>query len=321
MSNSNRSALHVALEGQQKSIKQVQDFIEKQAYVIRNQAQQIEVLRREAALSNTLVDYIANLAGVSKQVVAIRKKADVANPGAPIPDPPSEGPTETTEQAATPEAYDDVRNPGATPGSLTHVPAEMTTVALEPGESLPTAPFNELVNAQAPIAGTETHVPLQQTRIETDVRVGDPMNQQIAFPWTMGPNNSNGGNQRAAAKQGQPEKSPEDQEQRFVASLRLARLQIAADVAADGEIEDIALGQKIASSDKNLKEINDSIAMLEQVRDAQNRKQAAARPQNLVPRAAGGQRATASFAGGSAPMTANPPTTIEADVADADMFM
>lgn len=45
---------------------------------------------------------------------------------------------------------------------------------------------------------TSTQLPLNQTRIETDVRVGDPMNQEIAYPWTMGQNNSNG--QRMAAK-------------------------------------------------------------------------------------------------------------------------
>lgn len=180
----NRTALHQAMESQQRQIEA--------------QRRQISQLVAHASLQDGIIDYVAKLAGISKQVTAIRKKADVLNPAQPIPDPNPVPPSETTQEAATPEAYDDVRNPGATPGSLTHVPAEATTVALQPGEDLPTQPFNQLVDVQAPVENTSTQLPLNQTRIETDVRVGDPMNQEIAFPWTMSQNNSNG--QRTAAK-------------------------------------------------------------------------------------------------------------------------
>ena len=180
----NRTALHQAMESQQRQIEA--------------QRRQISQLVAHASLQDGIIDYVAKLAGISKQVTAIRKKADVLNPAQPIPDPNPVPPSETTQEAATPEAYDDVRNPGATPGSLTHVPAEATTVALQPGEDLPTQPFNQLVDVQAPVENTSTQLPLNQTRIETDVRVGDPMNQEIAYPWTMGQNNSNG--QRMAAK-------------------------------------------------------------------------------------------------------------------------
>ena len=180
----NRTALHQAMESQQRQIEA--------------QRRQISQLVAHASLQDGIIDYVAKLAGISKQVTAIRKKADVLNPAQPIPDPNPVSPSETTQEAATPEAYDDVRNPGATPGSLTHVPAEATTVALRPGEDLPTQPFNQLVDVQAPVENTSTQLPLNQTRIETDVRVGDPMNQEIAFPWTISQNNSNG--QRTAAK-------------------------------------------------------------------------------------------------------------------------
>ncbi|WP_281711829.1 hypothetical protein [Dermacoccus nishinomiyaensis] len=181
--STNRTALHQAMESQQRQIEA--------------QRRQISQLVAHASLQDGIIDYVAKLAGISKQVTAIRKKADVLNPAQPIPDPNPAPPSETTQEAATPEAYDDVRNPGATPGSLTHVPAEATTVALQPGEDLPTQPFNQLVDVQAPVENTSTQLPLNQTRIETDVRVGDPMNQEIAFPWTMSQNNSNG--QRTAA--------------------------------------------------------------------------------------------------------------------------
>lgn len=180
----NRTALHQAMESQQRQIEA--------------QRRQISQLVAHASLQDGIIDYVAKLAGISKQVTAIRKKADVLNPAQPIPDPNPVPPSETTQEAATPEAYDDVRNPGATPGSLTHVPAEATTVALQPGEDLPTQPFNQLVDVQAPVENTSTQLPLNQTRIETDVRVGDPMNQEIAYPWTMSQNNSNG--QRTASQ-------------------------------------------------------------------------------------------------------------------------
>lgn len=188
----NRTALHQAMESQQRQIEA--------------QRRQISQLVAHASLQDGIIDYVAKLAGISKQVTAIRKKADVLNPAQPIPDPNPVAPSETTQEAATPEAYDDVRNPGATPGSLTHVPAETTTVALQPGEDLPTQPFNQLVDVQAPVENTSTQLPLNQTRIETDVRVGDPMNQEIAYPWTMGGNQSNG--QRTAASQFEMRKSP-----------------------------------------------------------------------------------------------------------------
>ena len=183
----NRTALHQAMESQQRQIEA--------------QRRQISQLVAHASLQDGIIDYVAKLAGISRQVTAIRKKADVLNPAQPIPDPNPVAPSETTQEAAMPEAYDDVRNPGATPGSLTHVPAETTTVALQPGEDLPTQPFNQLVDVQAPVQNTSTQLPLNQTRIETDVRVGDPMNQEIAFPWTMSQNNSNGQRTASQSKQ------------------------------------------------------------------------------------------------------------------------
>jgi hypothetical protein len=173
-----------AVQGQQKHIEALKQ-------VAANQRHEIEVLKGQ-------LTYIANMAGVGQQMTAIRKRADqlkladVNNPGQPVPDPPSQGPSETTEEAVTPETMDDPRRPGQTPGSVQDVPADTTDLAMNPGESLPTSPYGDMVDVTAPVAGTETHVPDDQTRIETDVRVGDPMNLDTAFPWTISPNNSNG---------------------------------------------------------------------------------------------------------------------------------
>lgn len=136
--------------------------------------------------------YLATVAGVGKQFEAIKREgakkiADILNPAQPIPDPPGGAPTETTEQAEQPKTFDDPRNPGLTPGSTDGVPAQQVDTPLAPGVTLPTAPFNQMVDVSQPVAGTETHVPYDQTKIETDVRVGDPMvnadnPQGYAFP-------------------------------------------------------------------------------------------------------------------------------------------
>lgn len=274
----------------------------------RAQQDEIERLRRTVATQGLQIAYIANLAGVSQRVAAIQTVADAENPAQPVPNPASEAPFETTEQAVTPETYDDVRNPGMTPGSVNNLAADTTDVALAPGASLPTAPFNDLQNVQAPVAGTETQLPLDQTRIETDVRVGDPMNPQGAFPWTMGPNNSN---QVAAAKG-----------DRTFQAIHLARLRLAAGIETG--TNDLALGQRIASSTASDADIANEIGILSKVQRQASQSQA--RPAGLVPRSAstGVVRTTPSLANtggemGSLQVVAAA-SDVASDVADSDLF-
>jgi hypothetical protein len=266
------------------------------------QQQQIESLRRTVATQNVLIDYIANLAGISSHVTAIRKKADVENPAQPVPNPPSEQAYETTEQALAPAAYDNPQAIGQTPGSVNNVPADTTDVALAPGESLPTSPYNQLDNVQAPIAGTETQLPLEQTRTEVDVRVGDPMNPQPAYPWTL-----DGGQQRASSN-------------RTMASLHLARLRMQAGVAG-GSTDDLSVAASI-ESDAALSDndIEKEISTLAKVTAAASQSQS--RPANLVPRSASGvRRTTPSLA--SAPSGTNhlaSASSVGDDTKDADLF-
>jgi hypothetical protein len=263
------------------------------------------------------IAYIARLAGVGKHVASIGKTADAENPAQPVPNPPSEPAFETTEQAVTPETNDDVRNPGMTPGSVQDLAADTTDVALAPGASLPTAPFNDLQNVQAPVAGTETQLPLDQTRIETDVRVGDPMNPQGAFPWNanMGPNNSN---QVAASKQA-PAAKPE-QGNRTLAAIHLARLRLQAGIA-EGETNDLVLGDKIAKSTATDQQIAEEISTLSKTQKAASAAQA--RPGGLVPRSAsaGVQRTVPSLAGGSPLSTTAGTSLVDNDTADSDLFL
>ena len=274
----------------------------------------IEHLSSHVALLDVIVDDIAKLAGVQQRVAAIRRQAgltrtaDADNPAQPVPNPPSEAPYETTEQAITPEARDDVRNPGMTPGSTGKVPAQQVSTALTPGEDLPTAPVNDLVNVQAPVIGTETHVPDEMTRIEEDVRVS-PMvsptaNPEVAYPWTAGPNNSNSGDGGRTAAQA---------EERTFASMRLARLQIQAGIG-EGD-DELLLGQKIASSNVSDEEISSNIKTLTAVvsRTASAGQQAPTRVARTATRSMPSLAATASsHLGGHSP--------VQQEIADSDLF-
>jgi hypothetical protein len=280
MSNNPRQALLATVKAQGAEITRLQGVIAS--------------LARTQGVQEIQVGYIANLAGVSQQVEAIKKKADADNPAQPVPNPASEQPFETTEQAVTPETYDNVENPGMTPGSTNNIGADTTDVALNPGESLPTSPFNQLENVQAPVAGTETQLPLNQTRIETDVRVGPQAspsaNPQVAYPWTLS--------------------------KRTFASINLARLQIQAGLAE--EKNDLVLGEKIATSEISDQEIQSTINTLAGVAKVATKQ--SARPAGLVPRSASVQRTTPSLAGGNAAPLQVTSASVSDDTADADLF-
>ena len=185
-------------------------------------------LQRIAVLEENLVvvmawnDYLASAAGISEDYDAIRthaakilsearleqKEADIENPAQPVANPAAESAPETTEEALNPETYDHPENLGIAPNSVSDVPADSVDTAMSPGTSVPTSPTNELQDVTAPVAGAETQRPLNETRIENEVRVGDPNNPQAAFPWTI------------ASEQG------DDQTARALASVRLAELRI-----------------------------------------------------------------------------------------------
>jgi hypothetical protein len=245
-----------------------QSVIDRLVHKITAQDARINVLAQQNAM-------LAKLAGVDAQFAAIQREADVNNPASPVPDPPEQPAPESTEEAVTPETMDDPQNPGETPGSVQHVPAEQVTTPLEPGMTMPTPPANNLIDVQAPVAGTNTgEVPLEQRRIETDVRVGDPManagsDEAKMFPWTMGAANSN----------------------RTMASMRLAKLRVtsglaqgdefavAASIEADGSLSDVALAHEIRTL-----EAMGKVAAKQQ------------RPAGLVPRAASASRTAPSMA-------------------------
>lgn len=257
-------------------------------------------LERENAILGLQLAYVARLAGVTKELDAIRRQADIENPAQPVPNPGSQPATESTEEAMAPAAYDNPNSIGQTPGATQGVPAAATDVPMTPGESLPTAPFNNLTDVSAPVAGTETQLPLNQTRIETDVRVGDPMNPETAFPLNpaFGPSQ-----QQGTTPPAQGEMNQTAGRNRTLASLRLARLRVAAGLAHG---DDLVVAATIEQDRTNMPDssIRHEIATLSQVVKAASKQ---SRPAGLVPRAAssaqGVQRTMPSLVTQPAPIT------------------
>lgn len=294
----------------------LQQIIDQQDRMLRVQAEQIKVAGRQ-------LHYLATVAGVGKEFDALKREgakviADIMNPAQPVPDPADAPPSETTDQAATPETFDDPRRPGLTPGSVNGVPAQMTDTPLQPGVTVPTQPFNNLVDVTAPVAGTETHVPNEQTRIETDVRVGDPMAnanspQGYAFPLT-GPFAQDG-----AATVGtttSPGLPVGGGSERTMASLRLAKLRREAGLSEEDEFLG---GAKIeATAGLSLEAINVEITTLEGIRAVSTKKEGR-RPQGgALPRQVTAERAAPSLVGSRAALTAT--ASFEADDA-SDLFL
>lgn len=234
------------------------------AALARAQAHRIAVLTAENEVLTEQLRFLGSAAGVEQHLAAIRqnvlrKHADVLNPASPVPDPPEAPPTETTEQALAPEIMDDPSRPGTTPGANTHVPAAQTTTAITPGVEMQTPPATNLIDVTAPVTGTNPSqdggVPLEQRRIETDVRIDpDPLKAHgpgiggqgdngSAFPWILdaqpGSQAKQGQGQRAASLNGGSPLDPPaeaDTARRTFASIRLARLRIATGSAQGDEL-------------------------------------------------------------------------------------
>lgn len=227
---------------------------------------EITVLKNQLHGLATVAGFDGEMEGIRS--TALKALADINNPAQPVEAPSSEAAPQTTQQALEADTHDQVLNPGMTPGSVDDLAADTTTTPLVPGTALPTNPYNQLVNVEAPIQGTETQRPLNETKIETDVRVGDPTNPQVAFPWTI------------------------KSSSRVMASMRLARLRIEAGLEQG---DDLALGEKIAGQEGLTDEaIQTEINTLANVQKAASRQ----RPAGLVPRAASVGRTVPSLAAG-----------------------
>jgi hypothetical protein len=302
-----RTAL-AALADQQKQIEGIEAAQRKQASATTDSLasvldivkdQQGQIARLTAGLQ-----YLSRCAGMESRVASAMGlklvQADVQNPAQPIPEPPAGPPTQTTQEVNTPEAFADVQAPGLVPGSTQDVAADVTTTNYTPGEDVPAPAVKQLVDVTQPVDGTQTQRPLSETRTDTDVRVGDPMNPQTAFPMQpfMAPQRTTGSVQKSAKE------IADDAALRTMASIRLARLQMRAGIAtaSEGAVSpDFEIAGRIEKdASLSIQDIENQIATL----DAVVKKQAgsdAARNQRLVPKSASGRQAPSMVGGGSAP--------------------
>lgn len=260
-----------ALAEQQKIIDRLTDENAQQRQVISHLFKQDQTKTAQLNQLTRGLSALASLTGLDAQVrTAIFKRADDQNPAQPVPDPASEPPTETTVEAETPEAYADVRAPGLVPGTNNDTAADAVTTTYTPGGDIPSPAINELVDVTRPIQGTEGPRPLGETKTLTDVRVGDPMNAQVAFP-VNGPFASA---QRTSSKEGS---------ERVMASLRLAKLRIAT-ATTDTDDEQVEMERIVRDASLSDEMIAHEIASLAKVTKAAGRNVDA--PRNVVPRAA-----------------------------------
>lgn len=244
--------------------------------------QQNEWLQRRTASLEAQVMELARLAGADAHIAKLVVKADVDNPAQPWPSPGAEAPEETTEEALAGDSTNpvkrdqpaggnptDLNTPGAVPGA-TDVAADATTTVDSIGTDVNTPAFNEDQDVTKPVAGTEERAPIDQVRIETDVRTreGDYSN---AFPIEP-----DGGfaEQKSTTSLGSVR----------VAALRLAKLRMQAGIAdSDDEIVVMSAIEATGASDEVLEA---EIKTLSQVlsRTATRRGPAPDGTRHLVPR-------------------------------------
>lgn len=260
------------------------------------QAQQIEQLTRG-------LHALAKAAGIEPHVrEAMLRRADVQNPAQPVPEPNPVPATTTTQEAETPEAFADVQAPGLVPGSTNDVAADAQSTAYTPGLDIEGPALKQLIDVTAPVDGTQNPQPLSDVRTETDVRVGNPMNPQVAFPLR--------GEFQNAQRLGSKGKGGETGGSRTMVALRLAKLRIATGTAQGEDIE-VATGIERDAS-LTVDAMEREITTLNQVRTASARRD---QPKNLVPKAARVQRTVPSLQ-----TTAASTGHVDLDVQDADLF-
>lgn len=288
-----------ALAAQQKKL-------DEQGSTIAAQNRRIAALGYSVEVLTKGLQALASMAGVQNEVVAaMTKRADVQNPAQPVPEPPAVPPTQTTQDAKTPEAFADVNAPGLVPGSTQDVAADAVSTVYTPGMDVDAPALKNLVDVTAPVDGTQNPRPLNEVKTLTDVRVGDPMKPDVAFPLRGDFANA----QRTASANGEIN--------RTLASIKLARLQIAAGLVPEGAT-DLEVAPTI---EKDATRTNDDImreiGLLEGIRTAAAKRKPQPASQRLVPRTASGVRRTVpSMQNGATPLPARTAAVDDEDVSD-----
>lgn len=304
-----------ALQEQQQTIGHHQATIEQLVAYAQRQQRSIDYLSKG-------LQSLAQMAGVEQKVAsAMLRTADTQNPAQPVPEPPAGPPTTTTQEAETPESMANVQTPGMAPGTTNDVAADATSTVYTPGADIPGPAFKNLVDVTTPVDGTQNPRPTEETRTLTDVRVGDPMNPETAYPLRGDFQNAQRlGSQQNGQQQEEPQRKTASQQAaadaslRTIASLRLARLRIEAGTAEGDSDFTVAAGiEKDASVSTH--DIEHEISTLEGVKREASARRTAGKG-NLVPRSAS-RRPQPSMQGTAHTGTAH---TASSDSDDSDLF-
>lgn len=266
------------------------------------QQKALQATQAENARLVSAIQTIAHYAGLGEKV------ADILNPASPVADPADEKPFQSTEEALGTAVHDDPRNLGTVPGANENVAADATTTALTPGTSIPTGAFNVLEDVTAPVTDTKTHIAPDQTRIEVDVRVGNPDDPNPAFPLQ--------GEFANAQDTGGSSPDLRSGASRTFNAIKLARLRKAAGIETGDELE--VAGRIETEAGLTDAMIAYEINVLSKVRSTASR-QAGQAPRNLVPRTGGVQRTVPSLA--PQPGLGQTVASVgDADTQDSDLF-
>lgn len=209
---------------------------------LREQQQWLASQQHQIDATSAAIHRMAVLAGVEREPVFAALAPSHADLG-----------NAADKAAESPIATDKPTNSGAAPAAANQgVTPDATTDLSNANVAVPTKPFTNLVDVTQAEPGTDAPPSLSDAKVETEVRVGTPDNTTTAFP--IGGENSGW---TAASKNG------EDPQQRFMASLNLARLRAQAGLTTQGDLE---LGQEINDNvDLSLADINTEAATLDRV--------------------------------------------------------
>lgn len=196
--------------------------------IAQRQAQQIQALRAENARLRA--------ARGGRQ-----RRADVNNPGQPVPEPAAQAASASTEETRSPDATADVTSGSAV---LTDVGPATTTDVTSPGAALTNVAPLANADVTAPVAGTTEMPPYADTvtKIKPD---------------------ASGGTDTAPAFSGDSSwvQARKAAEAHVFASLRLARLRIRAGIESG---DDLVIAEKIAATTRP-EIVRTQIATLDQV--------------------------------------------------------
>lgn len=244
---------------------------EQQATIERQDAQIGHLTRSVASLAIAAgVESHPHFASIVRQS-GLRRRADSDTNNSP-----SGAPATSTEEAKKPDATDDPTNVGAAPSPAnTGVTPEGVTDVNNSDVTVNPPVLDNLQDPTKPTGGTDSPTPAAgDAQGATDITVGNPSNESFDKP------GDSGWKSTTSAKGSEVE--------RFSSSLRLARLQIAAGIEPS-TAEDLAVAQKIASTEQTLSEIDVQAATLEKVTSTQRQASQDPAARRLVPRRAASQ--------------------------------